>query len=325
MDKQIREKKIKSYVIKEFINKFSKIDLKNEEKEEKNKFYFKNIITKLSKIDYNKETIENRKEKCLEEYDNLNEKQTDQITFDVYNRIINNSKPWNCFKEYLLTESKDNNEHLHINNYEQENLDDKLINDIYVKNKEYIDDYINKNMDYYVNMGYSNSDNVIRYVSNYNSIPFNCDTSGVLYSGTKYNEGNINSFTKIPYGYWYKINKYKDRRFENTEFEKDILFYGNLNLPFEYFDSVYSQSQRYFDENNWDKIIDNYEKQIEESKKLIESKNKIKEEMDNYDDYNSDYDDVYLDPKLYGTTGLDDEDCYYDLYNSNLYDASDSD
>ena len=328
MNKQVNELQIKSY-LKTINNSPSEYNNKNKIREEKKNFYFENIVNKLSKIEFESNTLDTRKELCINEYDNLTEKETDMITFDIYNHIINNKKPWNTFKDYISSDEKNRveNEELFVNNEEKKTISDDLVNLIYEKNKEYIDNYVNKNMNYYINMGDSNTDEVIRYVSNYKSIPFNCYKSGVLYAGTKYNEGYVNSFTEIPYGYWYKIDKHYDMRFENSEFEKDILFYGILNLPFEYFDSVYSQSQRYFDEDHWEKIIDDYEKKIEEGKKLIESENKIRDELEEFDDYNSDYDDIYLNPELYGTNGVDDEDCYYDIYSNNLSDSdlSDSD
>ena len=122
MHKEIREKNIKLY-IKQFINKPSENNLKNEVKIEKNNFYFKKIINKLSRINYDKETIDNRKKQCIDEYDDLNEKESDIITFDIYNHILNNSKPWNSFKEYLTSDSKirNNNEELFINNDEKNN------------------------------------------------------------------------------------------------------------------------------------------------------------------------------------------------------------
>jgi hypothetical protein len=200
---------------------------------------------------------------------------------------------------------------------------------IYDTHKKYIEEELKKNMHYFVNMNKKCEENfVIRYVSNYRSIPYNKVDCGTLYAGTNYNSGDINFMTNIPFGYWYKINKYLDLRFEHNNFEKDILFYGILNLPIEYFNSIYSQYERYYDDNGWDLIIEEIEKEVEEERIDNEKLKKIEEERRIYYENHpipkwEEYDEVYLDPKLYGTSGYEDGDCYNpDNY---LSDSSDSD
>ena len=295
----------------------------NEVLKKKRNYLLNKVIYEIKK----KNNLESKKMR-LKEYDLLSEKNTDKINFKIYNHILNNSIPWNSFNNFLneqRTNSKlfNKNYNLVINDYKnfenkEEEINSTMCDDIYLNNKEFIDKYLENHINLYINMknGESKKNNVTRFVSNSYSIPSNCIDSGLLYAGTDFHSGYINIMTNLPYGHWYEIDKRLDERFENSQFEKDFLFYGNKNLPTFYFDSIYSQADRYYDDISWDILINEYEENEKNNKKIINENRKLLEELKNTDPYDETYGEVYMDPKLYPS--------YYSDYDDDFLD-SDSD
>jgi len=331
------EKKYNSISIKNnesFLNrKYKKINVINYENKynnilRKKKEYFLNkVLNEINKKNKNKRN-KKMKNKILLEFDNLNEKDSDKINYKIYFHIINYEKPWNSFRNFL-EEERDNNDKFNENYYlvnnsyfnleDNKELEKEIKDSIYKMNKEYIDDYLEKKINNPIDMNKNklNNKNVLRFVSNSYSIPNNCIDSGLLYAGTDFHSGYINIMTNLPYGLWYKIDKRLDEKFDYTIFEKDLLLYGNNNLPTYYFDSIYNQADRYYDDSSWDILINKYEEEKEKDKQLIKENKKLLEELKNYDAYDKTYDEVYMDPKLYPS--------YYSDYDEEFDSYSDSD